>query len=236
MQLESDPRGLGIGPATGGDHAALGGLEGLAGIGVELSSCGDQRLGETLVEGMAAQAERGFGQVVTVDQRSVAKPCHGGGREGVFEMGAKSQSIDGGSIEGGDEFTANPMTRIAAGFVHDDRNAGSAQAEGEAQPGEGRGLARRTAPEFALVQHRAQSLEHQHHTDGGLIAHSLALAPELGRRGRFVLVPDELHEPLRQRMVLLGNASPPAIRLYDFMHASASRAVFERYGFALPPD
>lgn len=100
------------------------------------------------------------------------------------------------------------------------------------------GLWNAVRPQLVIGENVAQAAQFASdgNTDGGLIAHSLALAPELGRRGRFALVPDELHEPLRQRMVLLRNASPAAIRLYDFMHAPASRAVFERYGFALPPD
>jgi len=70
--------------------------------------------------------------------------------------------------------------------------------------------------------------------DGGIIAYSLALAPALRSRGTFVLLPERLHEPLRQRMVLLERASPTAERLYDYLRSPASRAVFERYGFVRP--
>ena len=77
------------------------------------------------------------------------------------------------------------------------------------------GLWNDVRPQLVIGENVAQAAQFASdgNTDGGLIAHSLALAPELGRRGRFVLVPDELHEPLRQRMVLLRNASPAAIRL-----------------------
>ena len=51
-------------------------------------------------------------------------------------MGAKRESIDGAVIEGGDEFAANSMTRIASGFVHDDWNVGLAETEGEAESGQ----------------------------------------------------------------------------------------------------
>lgn len=72
--------------------------------------------------------------------------------------------------------------------------------------------------------------------EGGLIAHSLALAPELQARGSFAPVANGLYEPLRQRMVLLRNASPGAVRLYDYLGSPASREVLGRYGFTPPPD
>jgi molybdate transport system substrate-binding protein len=72
--------------------------------------------------------------------------------------------------------------------------------------------------------------------EGGLIAHSLALAPELRRRGSYAMIPAELHEPLRQRMVLLRNATPEARRLYEYLVSPAGRGVLERFGFSLPGD
>lgn len=70
--------------------------------------------------------------------------------------------------------------------------------------------------------------------DGGIIAYSLALGPALRERGTFVLLPQALHAPLRQRMVLLAQASPAAERLYEYLRSPASRAILERYGFLLP--
>jgi molybdate transport system substrate-binding protein len=70
--------------------------------------------------------------------------------------------------------------------------------------------------------------------DGGIIAHSLALAPMLRSRGTFALLPESLHAPLRQRMVLLERASPGAERLYEYLRSPAGRAILERHGFVLP--
>jgi molybdate transport system substrate-binding protein len=36
-------------------------------------------------------------------------------------------------------------------------------------------------------------------------------------------------------MVLLKRASPPAREFYAFLQQPAARAIFERYGFDLPP-
>ena len=37
-------------------------------------------------------------------------------------------------------------------------------------------------------------------TQGGIIAYSLALSPEVSKLGTYALIPDDWHEPLRQRM------------------------------------
>jgi molybdate transport system substrate-binding protein len=69
---------------------------------------------------------------------------------------------------------------------------------------------------------------------GGIIAHSLAVAPSLRDAGTFVLLPDRDHPPLRQRMVLMKRAGPTAAKFYDYMQQPAARAILERYGFAMP--
>ena len=70
--------------------------------------------------------------------------------------------------------------------------------------------------------------------DGGIFAYSLALAPAVGRLGRFVLIPDSMHRPLRQRMVLLKTAGPAAEAFYGFVKGAEARRIFDRYGFVLP--
>jgi molybdate transport system substrate-binding protein len=72
--------------------------------------------------------------------------------------------------------------------------------------------------------------------EGGIIAYSLALAPAVSKLGRHVLLPEDLHEPLRQRMVLVKGASPTARRLYDYMQGPAARELLRRYGFGLPGE
>ena len=72
--------------------------------------------------------------------------------------------------------------------------------------------------------------------DGGIIAWSLALAPPLRRRGTHALLPDSLHAPLRQRMVLLKGARPGAVRLYAYLRSDAARAILARNGFVVPQD
>jgi molybdate transport system substrate-binding protein len=73
-------------------------------------------------------------------------------------------------------------------------------------------------------------------TDGGIIAYSLALAPAVSQRSRYALIPDSWHAPLRQKMVLLSKAGNTAKDFYRFVQTPPARAVFKKYGFALPGE
>lgn len=73
-------------------------------------------------------------------------------------------------------------------------------------------------------------------TQGGIFAYSLALAPVFADKGKFVLIPETLHDPLRQRMVLTRKATPAARDFYQYLQQPAARAMFRRYGFVLPGE
>jgi len=70
--------------------------------------------------------------------------------------------------------------------------------------------------------------------EGGIIALSLALAPELARRGRHAVIPAAWHAPLNQRMVLLKSARPAAEAFYRYLQTPAAQSVFERHGYGVP--
>ncbi|HEX4883438.1 MAG TPA: molybdate ABC transporter substrate-binding protein [Casimicrobiaceae bacterium] len=71
---------------------------------------------------------------------------------------------------------------------------------------------------------------------GGLVPSSLAKAPEVARLGVATSVPDAMHRPLRQRMVLLKRATPAAEAFYAWLQSPPARAIFVRHGFALPGE
>jgi molybdate transport system substrate-binding protein len=73
-------------------------------------------------------------------------------------------------------------------------------------------------------------------SQGGIVAYSLVRAPALGGRGAYQLLPETLHAPLRQRMVLTHRAGPVARRFYAFMQETAAREIMRRYGFVLPGE
>jgi molybdate transport system substrate-binding protein len=93
-------------------------------------------------------------------------------------------------------------------------------------------------PKLLLGENVAQAAQFASsgNADGGIIAYSLALAPALRERGTFALLPETLHAPLRQRMVLLQRASPAAVRFYDYLRSPSSRAILGQYGFVLPEN
>jgi molybdate transport system substrate-binding protein len=71
---------------------------------------------------------------------------------------------------------------------------------------------------------------------GGLLAYSLVLAPAFRAKGAHVLVPEHLHEPLRQRMVLVRGAGQTARALHQYLQQPTARGILERYGFVIPAD
>lgn len=72
--------------------------------------------------------------------------------------------------------------------------------------------------------------------DGGIVAYSLALSPRISKLGTYTLIPEEWHQPLRQRMVLLKNAGAAARQFYAYLQQAPARRVFKRHGFLLPGE
>lgn len=72
----------------------------------------------------------------------------------------------------------------------------------------------------------------------GILALSLALSPELAKKGGYFLIPDTLHQPLEQGYALTkpGAGKPLARKFADFMGSKPARAVMIRYGFVLPGE
>jgi len=73
-------------------------------------------------------------------------------------------------------------------------------------------------------------------TQGGIFAYSLALAPGIAQQGQYVLLPEDLHAPLRQRMVLVKGAGETARAFYAYLQQPAARKIFTQYGFVLPAE
>ena len=71
-------------------------------------------------------------------------------------------------------------------------------------------------------------------TQGGIVAYSLAVAPQVARLGNFALIPEFWHKPLAQRMVLLRDAPPAARAFYDYLSRPEAQAIMVKYGFAMP--
>ena len=99
-----------------------------------------------------------------------------------------------------------------------------------------RGLWEAVQPHLVLGENVSQAAQFalSGNAEAGIIAYSLALAPDVAARSRFALIPRDWHEPLLQRMVLLDGAGPVAESFYDYMQSQTAREIMVRYGFELP--
>jgi molybdate transport system substrate-binding protein len=101
-----------------------------------------------------------------------------------------------------------------------------------------KGLWQSVEPRLVLGESVAQAAQFATMGDavGGLLAHSLVLAPPLRAKGTYALLPEALHPPLRQRMVLTLGAGAVAERFFAFLQQPPARAILAKYGFSLPHD
>lgn len=68
----------------------------------------------------------------------------------------------------------------------------------------------------------------------GFTALSLAMSPEAAKTTNFVVIPDHLYEPIKQRMVLLKKAPPLALEFYEFMQSSTAKQILKTHGYLNP--
>ncbi|RLA23117.1 MAG: molybdate ABC transporter substrate-binding protein [Gammaproteobacteria bacterium] len=68
----------------------------------------------------------------------------------------------------------------------------------------------------------------------GLVSYSLALAPALKNRVRYLLIPSSLHQPLQQTAVLLNNAGDTAKLFFHYLQQEKARGILSRHGYTLP--
>ncbi|MBN2690868.1 MAG: molybdate ABC transporter substrate-binding protein [Burkholderiaceae bacterium] len=85
------------------------------------------------------------------------------------------------------------------------------------------------------ISHTAQLVD-SGNAQVGILALSLVLTPQMQSKGKYWLIPDNLHDPLEQGYVLTkrgeNNAAAKAFAAY--MDSPEARAVMTRYGFVLP--
>lgn len=101
-----------------------------------------------------------------------------------------------------------------------------------------RGLWEKIQPHLVLGENVAQTAQFalSGNAEGGIIALSLALAPEVAAQGDHALISHDWHDPLLQRMVLLKNAGPVAEEFYAYIQSPPAREIMVRYGFILPDE
>ncbi len=69
--------------------------------------------------------------------------------------------------------------------------------------------------------------------DIGFTALSITKSPALARQISSVELNDG-YQPIKQRMVLIKNATPDAVRLYEFMQAPKAKEILRAHGYQIP--
>jgi molybdate transport system substrate-binding protein len=70
--------------------------------------------------------------------------------------------------------------------------------------------------------------------DFAISALSLAISPQVQSQSTSVLIPDQLHKPLRQKMALIKNSAPNAKDFYQYLQEPKSQQIMSKYGFTAP--
>jgi molybdate transport system substrate-binding protein len=70
--------------------------------------------------------------------------------------------------------------------------------------------------------------------DFAISALSLAISPQVQAQSTYVLIPDYLHKPLRQKMALIKNSASSAKHFYQYLQEPKSKQVMTKLGFTAP--
>jgi molybdate transport system substrate-binding protein len=68
----------------------------------------------------------------------------------------------------------------------------------------------------------------------GLTAYSLAKSKEVMQIADHLLIPENLHEPIKQRMVLLKSPPKPVVDFYAHLQSAKARDVLKAHGYSAP--
>jgi molybdate transport system substrate-binding protein len=68
----------------------------------------------------------------------------------------------------------------------------------------------------------------------GFTAYSLAISKEVAKDTEYILIPENFHEPIRQRMVLLKNPPQSVQDFYNYMQSPKARDIIKAHGYSLP--
>ncbi len=99
-----------------------------------------------------------------------------------------------------------------------------------------RHLWHRLQPELILGENAAQAAQFalSDAVQGAIIPLSLAKAANYQRRIDYVAIDPELHQPLKQAMVLTNQAGKTARQFFLFLRSQPAQAALREYGFDIP--
>jgi molybdate transport system substrate-binding protein len=95
-------------------------------------------------------------------------------------------------------------------------------------------------PRLVFGENIAQAAQfvYSGNAEAGIIALSVALSPQLIKKGGYAMIPDSLHQPLLQAFVITAYGKKNNYTLVNnfvlFLATPKARNIMERYGFSLP--
>ena len=101
---------------------------------------------------------------------------------------------------------------------------------------ESAGIWERVSSRLVFGENISQTL--QYAETGNVDAAIVALSLSVNSKGRWVLIPDQLHKPLNQAMaVIRGTRHETEVRRFaSFVNSTQGRPVMRKYGFILPGE
>ena len=96
------------------------------------------------------------------------------------------------------------------------------------------GIWERVKPKLVYGDNIRQTL--QYAETGNVEVSIVALSLSVQSRGRWTLIPEELHKPIDQGMVIIKTTkNEPAARAFSsFVNGPQGRAIMQKYGFTFP--
>jgi molybdate transport system substrate-binding protein len=97
------------------------------------------------------------------------------------------------------------------------------------------GIYERVADKLVLGENISQTAQFVDtgNADIGIIAMSLALAPTMQARGKYVLVATELYPPIEQAAIVIKASTKKSVasQFLDYLKKPEAQAVLKKYGF-----
>ena len=72
--------------------------------------------------------------------------------------------------------------------------------------------------------------------DFGIIPYSLAVVPEISRRGKFFLIPESWYQPLEHHLVLMNGAGKTVQKFCDYLLSDRTEKKLKAYGYSIPTN
>ena len=71
--------------------------------------------------------------------------------------------------------------------------------------------------------------------DIAIIPSSYAVLPKVKDQGRFIMIPEQWHKPIKQYLALLSDSNPSAEQFYEYLLSPDPQIILAKYGYTTSP-